>query len=67
MPTEPTTTLTRYAVLAETESIESAADWAPYETRKDADELRRYLDRHSIGRPHRIVRLDITITEEATA
>ena len=58
-------TLTRYGVIAADEALVQAVKWMPYETREDADRLRRYLDRKvPSGAPYRVVEIQMTITEE---
>ena len=62
--TTTSTTLIRYSVLARDDPAERACDWHPYETRADADDVRRALDRRMPDRgPHRVVRVALTITE----
>ncbi len=71
MPTEPTTTLTtltRWAVLKHGEQARNLVKFPRCETREKALRHAEEKDRaFPHGAPHRVARVEMTITEEATA
>lgn len=59
-----TRTIVRYAIVHRTESIEGAADYAPYKNPEDAHKVRKAVDkRNPHYAPHRVVRLTIELEE----